>query len=97
MDYVDPDIDDENESYSFQPLLGDYLMRLKADSDKKSIFVWRIVLTDKNIKKIWPREDDGIDCQHKDLYWAIDFEKRFVTLCNDCQNFAFGHKVAEDE
>jgi hypothetical protein len=99
VDYVDPEhtTDDENINFLFKPHLGDFLMKVKEKSSDKTIFVWRVILTDQKIKKMWPVENDNIDCDHKDLYWAIDFEKRFITLCNDCQNFAFGHKVIEDE
>lgn len=54
------------------------------------------VLTDKKTKKVWPI-DDNSKCKHQDLYWAIDFNKKIITVCNDCDSFAYGHKVMENE
>jgi hypothetical protein len=93
MDYNDPEKDIENQSSNtFEPLLGDHLLKIKTNSPD-DVYLWRIIVTDKKIIKQWPIENDNIDCKHEDLYWGLDFKKRFITLCNDCERFAFGHKV----
>jgi hypothetical protein len=71
-------------------------MKLKTTSSDKTVYIWRVVLTDKNIKKVWPKKIEG-NCKHKNLYWAIDFNKKLITLCNECDSFAYGHKVEENE
>lgn len=88
---------DENEQQypknDFSPDMGDHLLRLKnANGPEENIFVWRMIITSKEIKKIWPTENHD-DCDHENLFWAIDFKKRLVTLCNDCESYAFGQKV----
>ena len=98
MDFSSSD-DLENEKWkspaSFEPNRGDSLLKLKVSTYSKDVFVWRMIITAKDVKKIWPIEDDTYDCPHEDLYWAIDFDKRLITLCNQCQNFAFGQKTEE--
>lgn len=97
MDFSNPEDNLEEEKLPvFKPYAGDCLMKLKTESPDDPIYLWRVVLTDKNVKKIWPEEHDG-SCEHKDLYWAIDFNRKFITLCNDCESFAYGHKVMENE
>jgi len=84
-----------NEEYpEFEPSRGDMLVKLKTSS-AEDVYLWRMVITPLDIQKEWPEEDDS-DCPHTDLYWAIDFNKKFITLCADCQNFAYGHKVKEN-
>lgn len=97
MDFSDPEENLDQESYpTFQPYVGDCLFKLKTDSPE-DIYLWRVVITNKNIKKVWPKTHDNSDCRHEDLYWAIDFNKKLITLCNQCDSFAYGHKVKEND
>jgi hypothetical protein len=97
MDFLDPEENLEQEqSPIFQPCVGDGLMKLKTNSPDNPIYIWRVILTGKDIKKVWPGKIQG-DCKHNDLYWAIDFNKKLITLCNECDDFAYGHKVEENE
>jgi len=97
MDSFDSEEDLEQEKIPlFQPYVGDHLMRLKTDPQDDDIYIWRVIVTDNKIKKVWPGEESQ-DCPHKKLYWAIDFNKKFITLCNECDSFAYGHKLAEND
>lgn len=97
MDFNEKDIDDEQEKRFdfFEPNRGDFLLKLKTNHSKQEVYVWRMIITGTDVRKIWPGDDD-IECEHKNLFWGIDFDRRFITLCNDCENFAFGHKVDEN-
>lgn len=96
---MEPNSQDEgvfnDEHPVFEPSRGDMLVKLKTPTPN-DIYLWRMIVTPLNIKKEWPGKEK-IDCEHNDLYWAIDFNKRLITLCADCQNFAYGHKVKENE
>jgi len=89
------DVDErkENVKFGFDPSRGDFLLELKEHGGPESIFVWRMIITPKNIKKIWPIENHDDHCDHENLFWAIDFKKRLITLCNDCESYALGQKV----
>jgi len=91
MDSLNPE-EFNNRISLFEPNRGDHLMKLKNSPPDNDIYIWRVVFTDKKIRKVWPGESSA-ECDHSDLYWAIDFNKRFITLCNECQEYAFGHEV----
>lgn len=97
MDFSNPEDDLEQEKNPvFKPYVGDCLMKLKTGPPENPVYLWRVILTDRNVKKVWP-ESPSEDCLHKDLYWAIDFNKKLITLCNECDSFAYGHKVEEND
>lgn len=97
MDFSDPEENlDQESAPTFQPYAGDCLFKLKTDPSEKDIYLWRVVITDKKLKKVWPGSPSE-KCLHKDLYWAIDFNKKLITLCNECDSFAYGHKVEEND
>lgn len=83
------------ETLCFSPVQGDVLLKLqnKTDQSKKN-FVWRMVVTDHKIKKIWPKEDDS-NCAHENILWAIDSKVRLISLCEDCGDYCFGQKVED--
>jgi hypothetical protein len=100
VDFSNPEDDSEQEKNPiFKPYVGDCLMKLKTGPPENPVYLWRVILTDRNVKKVWPEDNHDYDnnCEHKDLYWAIDFNKKLITLCNECDKFAYGHKVAKND
>jgi hypothetical protein len=77
----------------FTPSNGDVLLELKTQTAKRygKTYIWRMIVTDKDIKKIWPEDIDS-ECPHEEVLWAIDAKVRPITLCEECGEFAFGHK-----
>ena len=80
----------------FSPSKGDVLLELKGQKTQEfgKTFVWRMIATDSNLKKVWPN-DETEKCSHDDVLWAIDSKNRFISLCEECGEFAFGHKTEE--
>jgi hypothetical protein len=97
MGFSSSDKDNYEQEYpkdDFNPAMGDHLLRLKdSNGPEENIFVWRMIVTSKDVKKIWPTKYHDDNCDHENLFWAIDFKKRLITLCNDCESYAFGQKV----
>jgi hypothetical protein len=93
MDSVNPE-ENVEDSLSFRPHIGDGLVKIRRSPEP--IYLWRFIITDKNVKKVWPEEPKE-ECNHSDVYWAIDFNKKLISICNECEGFAYGHKVEEDE
>jgi len=80
----------------FSPSKGDVLLELKGQKAEKTgkTFIWRMIATDSRLKKIWPNEELA-KCPHEDILWAIDSKNRLISLCEECGEFAFGHKLEE--
>jgi hypothetical protein len=88
--------EDDFDVHDFSPTSGDVLLELKKNypdnlNPKERVFIWRMIVTDRKIKKVWPEKNTS-ECSHKDVLWAIDAKRRLITLCEECGDFAFGQE-----
>lgn len=93
----DHDCEDEHGINLFRPTQGDVMLELKGTANSKrygKTFIWRMVATSDQVKKVWPNEEKD-DCPHENVLWAIDSKIRLFSLCEECGEFAFGHKTEE--
>jgi hypothetical protein len=94
MNKKNPDSGMGRDTDCFAPSSGDVLLELKTQIAKRlgKTYIWRMIVTGKDVKKIWPDDNDDSECPHEDVLWAIDSKVRPITLCEECGEFAFGHK-----
>lgn len=92
----------DEEICQFAPSRGDVLLELKGGKlnphvAKEQVFAWRMIArSSKDPKAVWPKPvDPRSECPHEDVLWAIDSKIRFISLCEECGEFEFGHKVSD--
>ena len=93
----DHDCEEEHGDFNFSPVKGDVLLELKGENAVKhgQTFIWRMIVSDHRVKRVWPKDIEDSSCPHEDILWAIDSNLRLISLCEECGEFEWGQKVED--